>query len=85
VLTINNDQKKVKAVRMPATPIPRESPVLICGSDPESVCGDLAGSWPSTHRFVPGHEWSDEAVTVRCGVKESGEPTCATSIGVQLL
>jgi L-iditol 2-dehydrogenase len=58
---------------------------LIRGSDPEFVCGDPAGTWPSTYPFIPGHEWSDEVVTVRRGVKESGEHTFAGSIGARLL
>ena len=31
--------------------------VAICGSDPEILRGDLAGSWPPAYPFVPGHEW----------------------------
>ncbi|MCX7028014.1 MAG: zinc-binding dehydrogenase [Spirochaetes bacterium] len=36
--------------------------VAICGSDPEIIRGDLAGVWPPSYPFTPGHEWSGEIV-----------------------
>jgi L-iditol 2-dehydrogenase len=42
--------------------------VAICGSDPEIVRGGLAGIWPPTYPFIPGHEWSGEVVEVGEGV-----------------
>jgi len=36
--------------------------VAICGSDPEIIRGDLAGIWPPSYPFTPGHEWSGEVV-----------------------
>jgi L-iditol 2-dehydrogenase len=42
--------------------------VAICGSDPEILRGDLAGSWPPAYPFTPGHEWSGEVVAVGPGV-----------------
>jgi L-iditol 2-dehydrogenase len=42
--------------------------VAICGSDPEIVRGDLAGSWPPAYPFIPGHEWSGRVVAVGAGV-----------------
>jgi L-iditol 2-dehydrogenase len=42
--------------------------VAICGSDPEILRGDLAGSWPPAYPFIPGHEWSGEVVAVGPGV-----------------
>jgi L-iditol 2-dehydrogenase len=38
--------------------------VAICGSDPEIIRGDLAGSWPPAYPFVAGHEWAGEIVAV---------------------
>ncbi|MCE1254595.1 MAG: alcohol dehydrogenase catalytic domain-containing protein [Anaerolineae bacterium] len=38
--------------------------VAICGSDPEVVRGGLAGIWPPSYPFIPGHEWSGEVVAV---------------------
>ena len=38
--------------------------VAICGSDPEIIRGDLAGSWPPSYPFTPGHEWSGEVEKV---------------------
>ncbi|MEG2036439.1 MAG: alcohol dehydrogenase catalytic domain-containing protein, partial [Ruthenibacterium sp.] len=32
--------------------------VAICGSDPEVIRGDLAGSWPPSYPFIAGHEWA---------------------------
>ena len=34
--------------------------VAICGSDPEIIRGDLAGTWPPSYPFIPGHEWAGE-------------------------
>jgi L-iditol 2-dehydrogenase len=42
--------------------------VSICGSDPEILRGDLAGRWPPSYPFIPGHEWSGEVVAVGEGV-----------------
>lgn len=42
--------------------------VAICGSDPEIVRGDLAGFWPPSFPFIPGHEWAGEVVAVGEGV-----------------
>jgi len=56
-------------------PIPGDGEVLckihavaICGSDPEIIRGDLAGSWPPSYPFIPGHEWSGEVVSIGPGV-----------------
>jgi L-iditol 2-dehydrogenase len=38
--------------------------VAICGSDPEIVRGDLAGTWPPSYPFTPGHEWAGEIVAL---------------------
>jgi L-iditol 2-dehydrogenase len=38
--------------------------VAICGSDPEIIRGDLAGTWPPEYPFTPGHEWSGEVVAL---------------------
>jgi L-iditol 2-dehydrogenase len=38
--------------------------VAICGSDPEVIRGDLAGTWPPAYPFTPGHEWAGEVVAV---------------------
>jgi len=50
--------------------------VAICGSDPEILRGDLAGSWPPAYPFIPGHEWSGEVVAVGPGVVNlrAGDP-----------
>lgn len=57
--------------------VPRQGPgevlckigaVAICGSDPEVIRGDLAGTWPPTYPFTPGHEWSGEVVAIGPGV-----------------
>lgn len=42
--------------------------VAICGSDPEIVRGGLAGIWPPSYPFIPGHEWSGEVVETGEGV-----------------
>lgn len=42
--------------------------VAICGSDPEIIRGDLAGTWPPAYPFIPGHEWSGEVVATGPGV-----------------
>jgi L-iditol 2-dehydrogenase len=42
--------------------------VAICGSDPEVIRGDLAGTWPPAYPFTPGHEWAGEVVAVGAGV-----------------
>jgi len=42
--------------------------VAICGSDPEILRGDLAGTWPPAYPFIPGHEWAGEVVAVGAGV-----------------
>jgi L-iditol 2-dehydrogenase len=42
--------------------------VAICGSDPEILRGDLAGTWPPAYPFIPGHEWSGEVVALGHGV-----------------
>ena len=46
----------------PAEVLCRIRAVAICGSDPEIIRGDLAGSWPPSYPFTPGHEWSGEIV-----------------------
>lgn len=38
--------------------------VAICGSDPEIIRGGLAGIWPPSYPFTPGHEWSGEIVQI---------------------
>ncbi len=38
--------------------------VAICGSDPEILRGDLAGTWPPAYPFIPGHEWAGEIVAL---------------------
>ena len=55
--------------------------VAICGSDPEIIRGDLAGKWPPSYPFIPGHEWAGEVVSVGEGVvnfqpgdRVAGEP-----------
>ena len=42
--------------------------VAICGSDPEIIRGDLAGSWPPAYPFIAGHEWAGEVVYAGSGV-----------------
>jgi L-iditol 2-dehydrogenase len=42
--------------------------VAICGSDPEIIRGDLAGTWPPAYPFIPGHEWAGEVVAAGTGV-----------------
>ena len=42
--------------------------VAICGSDPEIIRGGLAGTWPPSYPFIPGHEWSGEVVEAGDGV-----------------
>ncbi|UCF95846.1 MAG: alcohol dehydrogenase catalytic domain-containing protein [Spirochaetaceae bacterium] len=44
--------------------------VAICGSDPELVHGGLAGYWPPSYPFVPGHEWAGEVVSIGPGVTD---------------
>jgi L-iditol 2-dehydrogenase len=44
--------------------------VAICGSDPEIIRGDLAGTWPPAYPFVAGHEWAGEVVAVGEGVTD---------------
>ncbi len=42
--------------------------VAICGSDPEIIRGDLAGTWPPAYPFTPGHEWAGEVIAAGPGV-----------------
>jgi L-iditol 2-dehydrogenase len=42
--------------------------VAICGSDPEIIRGDLAGTWPPAYPFTPGHEWAGEVIATGPGV-----------------
>jgi len=65
------------AFEIQTIPVPRPGPgevlckiggVAICGSDPEVIRGDLAGTWPPAYPFTPGHEWSGEVVAVGPGV-----------------
>ncbi len=63
---------EIKEVPVP-TPGPGEvlckiREVAICGSDPEIIRGDLAGYWPPSYPFIPGHEWSGEVIAVGEGV-----------------
>ena len=44
--------------------------VAICGSDPEIIRGGLAGTWPPSYPFTPGHEWAGEVVEVGPDVVE---------------
>lgn len=74
-------------VRETPIPIPGKGEVLckiravaICGSDPEIIRGDLAGVWPPSYPFTPGHEWSGEVVEIgpevtdfRVGDRVAGE------------
>jgi len=50
--------------------------VAICGSDPEIIRGGLAGVWPPSYPFIPGHEWAGEVVEVGEGVLDfkPGDP-----------
>src|SRR5659263_267147 len=64
-------------IRDVEVPVPGKDEVLckiravaICGSDPEVVRGDLAGTWPPSYPFIAGHEWAGEIVAVGEGVKE---------------
>lgn len=64
-------------IRGVEVPIPGKDEVLckvravaICGSDPEVVRGDLAGTWPPVYPFIAGHEWAGEVVAIGEGVKE---------------
>ncbi len=52
----------------PGEALCRVRAVAICGSDPEILRGDLAGVWPPSYPFIPGHEWSGEVVAVGPGV-----------------
>ena len=61
-------QFEIQRVPVPA-PAPGEvlcriRAVAICGSDPEIIRGDLAGTWPPAYPFTPGHEWAGEVVAV---------------------
>lgn len=65
------------AVQEVAVPTPGPQEVLckirgvaICGSDPEIIRGDLAGTWPPAYPFIAGHEWAGEVVAVGAGVVE---------------
>ncbi len=65
---------EVREVPSP-TPGPQEvlcriGAVAICGSDPELIHGGLAGYWPPSYPFIPGHEWSGEVVALGEGVVE---------------
>ncbi len=65
-------QFEVREVPVPA-PGPGEvlcrvRAVAICGSDPEILRGDLAGVWPPSYPFIPGHEWAGEVVSAGEGV-----------------
>jgi L-iditol 2-dehydrogenase len=58
-------------VQRVAVPVPGAGEVLcriravaICGSDPEIIRGDLAGTWPPSYPFTPGHEWAGEIVSI---------------------
>ncbi len=42
--------------------------IAICGSDPEILRGDLAGTWPPAYPFIPGHEWAGQIVALGPGV-----------------
>ncbi len=66
------------AFEIQRVPVPRYAPdevlcrvraVAICGSDPEIIRGGLAGSWPPSYPFIPGHEWAGEIVAVGEQVK----------------
>ena len=58
-------------IRQVPVPVPGPGEVLcriravaICGSDPEIIRGDLAGTWPPAYPFTPGHEWSGEVAAL---------------------
>lgn len=60
-------------------PVPKPGPgevlceigaVAICGSDPEIIRGDLAGSWPPAYPFIAGHEWAGTVVALGEGVSQ---------------
>jgi L-iditol 2-dehydrogenase len=58
-------------IRDVSVPVPGEQEVLcriravaICGTDPEVIHGNLAGNWPNTYPFIPGHEWAGEVVAL---------------------
>jgi len=62
-------------IREVPTPVPGPQEVLcriravaICGSDPEIIRGGLAGTWPPSYPFIPGHEWAGEVVEAGEGV-----------------
>jgi len=62
-------------IRDVPTPVPGPQEVLcriravaICGSDPEIIRGGLAGTWPPSYPFIPGHEWAGEVVEIGKGV-----------------
>ncbi|MBM4333182.1 MAG: zinc-binding dehydrogenase [Deltaproteobacteria bacterium] len=44
--------------------------VAICGTDPEVIKGSMAGYWPPSYPFIPGHEWAGEVVALG----ENAEP-----------
>lgn len=54
----------------PGEALCRIGAVAICGSDPEVIRGDLAGSWPPSYPFIAGHEWAGTVVAVGPGVTE---------------
>jgi L-iditol 2-dehydrogenase len=54
----------------PCETLCRVRAVAICGSDPEILRGDLAGTWPPAYPFIPGHEWSGEVVATGPGVSK---------------
>lgn len=64
---------EVKTVAAPPPPADGEvlcriRAVAICGSDPEIIHGGLAGIWPTSYPFIPGHEWAGEVVAIGSGV-----------------
>jgi L-iditol 2-dehydrogenase len=64
---------EVQTVPAPRPPQAREvlckvRAVAICGSDPEIIRGDLAGTWPPAYPFIPGHEWAGEVIATGPGV-----------------
>lgn len=64
---------EVQTVAPPRAPLAGEvlckiRAVAICGSDPEIIRGDLAGTWPPSYPFIPGHEWAGEVVAIGPGV-----------------
>lgn len=48
----------------PGEALCRVEAVAICGSDPEVIRGDLAGSWPPAYPFIAGHEWAGTVAAV---------------------